>query len=356
VTLPIFDGLYELLRGELAALVGMYNFWFAMASERFLSHVDSVTGLQRDGDLRGHYLIFVKATSLLLQNSGAISAKTTGTSQAATGGSIIIQATDRVALTHHASITASSIGTAAGNAGDITLNAGQQLEVRDGSSITTATESTQANGGNITIQAIDKVQFVNSTLSTSVRSTDGSGGNIFIDPKVVVLQGSEVTAKAIGGAGGNITFVTPLFLADSASVVSASSQRGPSGIVTIQSPTSNLSGAVGQLASKITPTQVLIQNRCVASTPGAQSTFILAGRDTLPAEPGGWISNPISLEHWTGKDTEHASGLRAKSVRSNNPPVPSVQVGENNVLSLRRLTPPGFLVRTFAIDSTGCPS
>ncbi len=300
--------------------------------------------------------IFVKATSLMLQNGGAISAKTTGTSQAATGGSIIIQATDRVALTHHASITTSSIGTAAGNAGDITLNAGQQLEVRDGSSITTATESTQANGGNITIQAIDQIQFVNSTLSTSVRGTDGNGGNIFIDPKVVVLQGSTVTAQAVGGAGGNITFVTPLFLADSASVVSASSQRGPSGTVTIQSPTSNLSGAVGQLVSKITPPQILIQNRCVASTPGAQSTFILAGRDTLPAEPGGWINNPISMEHWTGKDMEHASGLRAKSVRSNNPPVLSVQVGESNVLSLRRLTPPGFLVRAFANPSTGCSS
>ena len=171
-----------------------------------------------------------------------------------------------------------------------------------------------------------------------------------------IWRKQAVTAQAVGGAGGNITFVTPLFLADSASVVSASSERGPSGTVTIQSPTSNLSSAVGQLVSKITPTQILIQNRCVASTPGAQSTFILAGRDTLPAEPGGWINNPISMEHWTGKDTEHASGLRAKSVRLNNSPVPVTQVGGNKILSLRRLTSPGFLVRTFVSQSTGCSS
>ena len=300
--------------------------------------------------------ITLRANTITLDKGGTISTETSGTSPTATGGSILIHATDRVSLANQASIRAGSTGTTAGNAGDITLNAGQQLEVRDGSSITTATESTQANGGDITIQAIDQVQFVNSTLSTSVRGTNGSGGNIFIDPKVVVLQGSTVTAQAVGGAGGNIRFVTPLFLADSASLVSASSQRGPSGTVTIQSPTSNLSGAVGQLVSKITPPQILIQNRCVASTPGAQSTFILAGRDTLPAEPGGWLNNPISMEHWTGKDTEHAGGLRAKSLKPNHSPALITQLGENKILSLRRLTPPGFLVRAFANPSTGCPS
>jgi large exoprotein involved in heme utilization and adhesion len=232
------------------------------------------------------------------------------------------------------------------------------LDVRDGSSITTATESTQANGGNITIQAIDQVRFVNSTLSTSVRGTDGSGGNIFIDPKVVVLQGSNVTAQAVRGAGGNITFVTPLFLADSASVVNASSQRGPSGTVTIQSPTSNLSSAVGQLVSKLSPTQVLLQNRCVASARGEQSTFILAGRDSLPAEPGGWLSSPMSMEHWTGVSPEHASTLMVQgpSRRSKTWPAMITPKSEANVLSLRRLTPPGFLVRTFGTPSTGCPS
>lgn len=300
--------------------------------------------------------IDLTAHTVTLQNGGTIFASTTGRASSATGGSILIHATDQVSLANQASIRAGSTGTTAGNAGDITLNAGQQLDVRDGSSITTATESTQANGGDITIQAIDQVQFVNSTLSTSVRGTDGSGGNIFIDPKVVVLQGSTVTAQAVGGAGGNITFVTPLFLADSASVVNASSQRGPSGTVTVQSPTSNLSSAVGQLVSKITPPQILIQNRCVASTPGAQSTFILAGRDTLPAEPGGWLSSPISMEHWTGKDAEHASGMSAKNIKPSHSPARLTQVGDNKILSLRRLTPPGFLVRAFANPSTGCPS
>ena len=173
----------------------------------------------------------------------------------------------------------------------------------------------------------------------------------------VVLQGSDVTAKAIGGSGGNITFVTPLFLADSASLISASSERGPSGTVSIQSPTSNLSGAVGQLVSKIAPPQVLVQNRCVASTPGTQSTFVLAGRDTIPAEPGGWLSSPVAMEHWTEENAEeHASGLMVRSMKPNQPPAMIASTDQSQVLSLRRLTPPGFLVQTFATSSTGCAS
>jgi hypothetical protein len=143
---------------------------------------------------------------------------------------------------------------------------------------------------------------------------------------------------------------------DSASVVSATSQRGVSGTVTIQSPTSNLSGTVGQLVSKVSPPQVLLQNRCVALASGEQSTFILAGRDALPSEPGGWLSSPVAMEHWTGEDTEHATGVIAGTRKLNESRATIARVAQGEVLSLRRLTPPGFLVRTFATGPTGCPS
>ena len=307
--------------------------------------------------------INISARTLMIQNGGTISAETSGTAASAIGGTIGINTTNHVTLTSGGSITASSIvkpetpNSGIANAGNIALNAGQQLEVTTGSSITTTTQSPQANGGNIDIRAIDRIQIVDSAISTSVLGAEGNGGNIFIDPKVVVLQGSEVTAKAVGGTGGNITFVTPLFLADSASLVSASSQRGPSGTVTIQSPTSNLSGAVGQLTAKTNPPQVLLQNRCVANTSSEQSSFILAGRDALPAEPGGWLSSPVSMEHWTGENLEeHASGLMVRRMKPNQSPAMIASTDAGQTLSLRRLTPPGFLGRTFAIGHTGCPS
>ena len=272
------------------------------------------------------------------------------------GGNIFLTAGQSVSVSNGGTISAGSTGS--GNAGSISINAGQQLDLHDGASIQTTTQSVQANGGNITIQAIDRVRLVNnSEISTSVNGEAGNGGNIFIDPKVVVLQGSEVTAKAVGGAGGNITFVTPLFLADSASLVSASSERGPSGTVTIQSPTSNLSGAVGQLVSKIAPPQILLQDRCIASAPGTHSTFILAGRDTLPTEPGGWLSSPVAMDHWTGEEgEEHVSVLMVRSISRNQSSAMIASTEAGQTLSLRRLTPPGFLVRTFATGLTGCLS
>ncbi|MDH4085191.1 MAG: filamentous hemagglutinin N-terminal domain-containing protein [Nitrospira sp.] len=299
--------------------------------------------------------LIIKARDILITENSSLFA---GTVSSGTGGAVKVTATNQVSLSNGASVTASSIGEDSGNAGNISINAGQQLELVDRSSIATTTESSLANGGNIDIRAVDRVRLANSEISTSVMGAEGSGGNIFIDPKVVILEGSNVTAQAVGGTGGNITFVTPLFLADSASVISASSQRGVSGTVTIQSPTSNLSGTVGQLASKTNPPQVLLQNRCIALAGGEQSTFILAGRDALPSEPGGWLSSPVAMEHWTGEVPEdHVSHLMVRSRGLNTQPPLVMSKDEPTVLSLRRLTPPGFLVRSFAATApTGCSS
>jgi|CXWL01.1.fsa_nt_gi filamentous hemagglutinin family protein len=293
--------------------------------------------------------IGLTANSVMLRNGGTLSAETTGISSSATGGSITVTTTNQVMLTNGATISAGSAGP--GNAGNIFVNAGQQLEVLDGSSITT--QAAKASGGNIDIRAIDRIRFVNSSISTSVLAEDGTGGNIFIDPNVVILEGSQVTARAVTGSGGNITFVTPLFLADSTSVVSASSRFGLDGRVTTRS---NLSTAVAMLELKTIQAEVLLQNRCVALAGGEQSTFILTGRNTLPVEPGGWLSSPVSMEHWTGVSPEHASTLMVQRRGSNAWPAMITPKGEAQVLSLRRLTPPGFLVRAFATPSTGCPS
>lgn len=307
--------------------------------------------------------INLSAKTLTIQNGGTISASTTGTDPLAIGGSIIINAMDQVLLTNGGTISASSImkpqtsNSGIADAGSIFLNAGNQLEMHDRSSIKTTTESTQANGGNIDIRAIELIRLVNnSEITTSVKGAEGSGGNIFIDPKVILLQGSNVTAQAVGGTGGNITFVTPLFLADATSIVSASSQRGANGTVTIQSPTSNLSGAIGQLASKISQPQVLLQNRCAALIGGRESTFVLAGHHTVPPEPGDWLSPSASIEHWTGESPEHAFGLMVHSHGSSRPSPLARDKDKATVVSLRRLTPLGFLVRTFAAEPTGCPS
>ena len=262
------------------------------------------------------------------------------------GGNITLTASQSVTMSNGASVSASSSGP--GNAGNIKINAGQQFEMRD-SSITT--QATKASGGNIDIQAVDLIRMVNSETSSSVQGdASTAGGNITIDPNVVVLQNSAVTARASQGTGGNITITTPLFLADSSSLVSASSQFGLNGTVTIQSPTSNLSGSLGPLASKPSQAQALFTQRCAALVNGQASSFVVAGREQLPADPGSWLTSPLAF-------AALSESLEADYAIASAPAIMTIAADDTSTVSLRRLTPAGFLMANFAeSEATGCRS
>ncbi len=274
-----------------------------------------------------------------------IFSRTIGTSpDAGQGGNISLTAGRSISISNGAEVSASSTGP--GNAGNVLINAGRQFDMRNGS---VSTLAAQASGGNIDIRAIDRIRLRDSRISSSVQGGPGTtGGNISIDPKVVILQNSQVLAQAVRGNGGNITITTPVFIADQLSRVDASSQFGLNGTVTIQSPISNLSSTVGQLSSKPSQAHVLVQNQCAALANGLQSSFVVAGRHTLPTEPGGWLGNSVLMAMDTSMSPELATEM---------PGVEQPFVSDSETLSLRRLTPAGFLVRSFGVNgSTGCRS
>lgn len=275
------------------------------------------------------------------ENSGGIVQTTATQAQA---GDITITAGRSATLTNGAITSTRSEGL--GNAGSIFVRAGRQFNMKDSQITATAN---RASGGNIDIRAIDTIRLTDSRISSSVQGGPGTtGGNISIDPNLVVLQNSQVLAQAVRGNGGNITITTPLFLADQASLVDASSQFGLNGTVTIQSPISNLSGTVGQLTSKPSQAHVLVQNQCAALANGLQSSFIVAGRHTLPVEPGGWLGSSVLMAMDASMSPELAAEM---------PSVEQPLVSGSETLSLRRLTPAGFLVRSFGVNgSTGCRS
>jgi large exoprotein involved in heme utilization and adhesion len=164
------------------------------------------------------------------------------------------------------------------------------------------------------------------------------------------LQNGQVVAQAVQGAGGNITITTPLFLSDQSSLVSASSLFGLNGTVTIQSPASNVSGSVGTLPSDPSQAQSLLTQRCAALANGQASSFVVAGREQLPADPGSWLTSPL---YATG--VGEGQGVRGKGLEGL-----STNEGrevDTQILSLRRLTPSGFLIANFAdSEATGCHS
>jgi filamentous hemagglutinin family protein len=235
----------------------------------------------------------ISAQTVTIQNGGAISASTSGIASSATGGNITISSVQSTILNNGGSITASSTGP--GNAGNITIDAGQQFTSTN-SSVTT--QATQASGGNITVIATDMVRLTNSQLNASVEGSETTvGGNITIDPQAVILQNSQIVAQATQGQGGNIAITTQSLLTDGGiSLIDASSQFGISGTVNIQSPTGQMAGRLVALPKNPLIATSLFSQRCAALTGGQFSSFVVAGRYGVPPEPGGWLASSFTLD------------------------------------------------------------
>ncbi len=322
--------------------------------------------------------VLVDSATVTVQNGGSLSAATSGTAPSATGGNITVTAGNSIQVNGGGSVSVQSTGVA--DAGNIFLGAGVQLLLQDGSVTASAN---QAGGGNITTVVGDTVKLVNSQLNSSVFGGTGGGGNINIDPQFVILQNSRILARAVQGNGGNINITTQVFLADASSVVDASSQFGVNGTVNIQSPTSQLSGRIVPLSQSVLQTAPLLSQRCAAKAAGEESSFVMAGRETLPTEPGGWLGSPtlaspltpalslagrgemmmgmgplarepaLSLSKGAELGVLSAEFLRAE--RSGTGDSNGVD-GTTQLVSLRRLTPAGFLTQSFPVDWSGCPS
>ena len=195
-------------------------------------------------------------------------------------------------LANHAVITSSSGPQASGNAGNITIQSGSNVVMSNNSSITT--EAINASGGQIKITAPEMIRLTNSQISTSVHDGTGGGGNITIDPQFVILQNSQIIAQAFGGQGGAIDIIaTSAFIADPLSIVDASSTLGISGTVNIQSPLQNVGGELTALTQEFSSAAALLAQQCAArAADGKFSTFVVAAREGLPGEPGGFLASP----------------------------------------------------------------
>ncbi len=261
------------------------------------------------------------------------------------GGNIAITAGQSVAISNGASLSASSTGP--GNTGNIQIDAGNQFAMTNS---TVTTEATQAGGGAIKITTTPNgtVQLTNSMISASVLDGTGGGGSVDIDPLYVILQNSQILARADEGPGGNITITITyggLFLPDANSVVSASSGNPAlNGTVTIQSPNAPGSGKIQPLGKTPLEATSLLNQHCAALAGGEFSSFTVAGRNSLPTEPSSWLTSPLyAAGVGLGIKSE---GVKAEGERLETP-----------LLSLRQIAPAGFLTQSFAVDqSASCQS
>jgi len=223
-------------------------------------------------------------------NSGASS--TVGSGVSGQGGTIAIN-TDRFSITNGAQLSASSEGR--GAAGDLEV-AARQLRLDNQGSIQAQTTSGQ--GGNITLQVpalllLRRGSFISSTAGTN--QAGGDGGNITFNGNFIVAvprENSNISANAFTGRGGNIRITTQgLFgieprttTTTGLSSITASSQFGISGTITLNTPNVDPSRGTAALPTGVIDTNALIASSCVARR-SRQGRFVITGTGGLAPQP-----------------------------------------------------------------------
>ena len=207
------------------------------------------------------------------------------------GGSILTQALipQTVIIRDSANIAVNSEGK--GQGGNITL-AAEELIIDNGS-ITAETKSNQ--GGNITLNIHDLLSFINSgeiTTTAGTEQTGGDGGDIGINSDFIVGFPTQdkyrITAEAFEGDGGNIDITTNAIFGREFFEISASSELGLEGEISINTPDINPLQGLDNLPAEVVDASQLIAKRCLvgdSETAEQQSEFTITGRGGLPANP-----------------------------------------------------------------------
>jgi large exoprotein involved in heme utilization and adhesion len=222
----------------------------------------------------------------------------TNTDSPGNAGNLTIN-TDRLLVEDKSRIGANSLQSGSlqsGDAGNITVQA-RSIILRNQSEITALTESTE--GGNIRLQIPDLLLLRgNSTISTTAGENQigGNGGNIIIDGNLIVAiasENSDIRANAITGRGGSVAINAQSIFGIQArsepttqSDITASSESGIDGVVSINTPDVDPSQGLVELPGEVTDASRLIAQNCpTGGDITNQNEFFITGRGGLPPTP-----------------------------------------------------------------------
>ncbi len=294
-----------------------------------LTNSDISTETTGMGDAQG---IKITARSLSLTNGAQLNAVTSGKGKA---GDIVIDATDTVSVSGtnttftprdlfkslapefttapdfkvgnlgaFSGLTVSSTGS--GNAGNLQVQA-RQIRL-DNQGTLTSDDSSGGNGGNISLSASDLLLLRHGSLiSTSAGTAQrgGDGGKVDINAQFIVAvpqEDSDIRANAFKGKGGTIDIKTsgvfgfqinppqdtPL------SDITASSEVGPQGIVTINTPEVNPASGLFVLPVQVVDaSRQIVASGCPAGDGITGNQFIVTGRGGLPPSPDDILSGDV---------------------------------------------------------------
>ena len=242
--------------------------------------------------------IQINTNSLKVLNGSIIRAISLGDGDAGNieidAESIEVSGFDRFAEDPIASERVSKINTGASrsNGGNITIDS-DSIAVTNLGRIQALTMA-GSQGGNIILNTNDLQLLDRAQISASAGGA-GNGGNITIDSGTILgLDNSDITANAVGGNGGNIEISTESILGlesrpdlTSFSDITASSEFGIDGTVSINSPESNIEeDAVVVFKNYIPQTnQELISGTCLDPNRESGGKLVYVGRGGVPENP-----------------------------------------------------------------------
>jgi filamentous hemagglutinin family protein len=242
--------------------------------------IDTTTdGNGESGDIN------INASKIELHEKSHVSATTTGRGSA---GDVTLVADD-IFVSDKSTIQSGSLLDDLANSNNLDLGKSGAIDITfndtlrlDDSKILTL--STNTSGGNITINNGNLMQLRNdSFVSARVRNDQGKGGNILINTPIVALDNSTISAQAAEGQGGNINISGFLFQSPN-SLVTASSELGVDGEINLQ-PVTNISASIAVLPDTLMDTSQHLSERCVARSENNMSSFVVKGRGVLPITP-----------------------------------------------------------------------
>lgn len=268
----------------------------------------------------------IETEQLTVRDGAKVSVSTSGSGQA---GSLNVNAANTVKLDGQDSgLFARAIN--GGNAGSLTI-ATRQLTVQNGAeatvssplgqagnltvmadsillnrgNLTAVTGKGQAEGGaNITLQLRDLLQMRNESRISADALATANGGNINITTDFLIAQpptgpsGSDIRANAIKGNGGRVNITSSGIFgieyrpSDTAlNDITASSEFGSAGVVTLNTPDVDPSQGLVFLPAELVDASGLIASGCGAPSRQLRSEFIVTGRGGLPSSPSETLSS-----------------------------------------------------------------
>ncbi|BAY23575.1 hypothetical protein NIES2100_33670 [Calothrix sp. NIES-2100] len=276
--------------------------------------------------------IIVTANALEASNGGQLRTTTSSNFDA---GNITLKVQDNISLSgSETGLFANTTDTSIGNGGSIFIDP-RTVNIRDGAKIAVDSQGTGAGGnielaaglltldrgiisadtrsnlgGNINLNLQELLLLRNgSRISTNAGNSQfgGDGGNILINsPFIAALpkENSNITANAFTGTGGKVNInangifgINPQERLTPLSDITASSDFGIQGFVTINTPDVDPSHGLVQLPTNLVDASQKIVQSCSAKgkTPGS---FIATGRGGLPANPLEPLRGRAVMTNW----------------------------------------------------------